>query len=135
MSKKFCNFRVKYQGSSIGFEHLAYPQSIENKCKGLTEVVQEQNQAIKKTSDQIIQLATTVENLTNVQPQPLPQSQPQPQSMRLRLPKLVLPEFTGKEPLDPFLKRIQNLLVTSYRSRTILVDFCYTAMPERLTYV
>ena len=32
MSKKFRNFRVKYQESSIGFEHLAYLQSIENKC-------------------------------------------------------------------------------------------------------
>ena len=27
------DFRVKYQESSIGFENLAYLQSIENKCK------------------------------------------------------------------------------------------------------
>ena len=33
MSKKFRNVRVKYQGSSIGFNNLAYLQSIENKCK------------------------------------------------------------------------------------------------------
>ena len=33
MSKKFRNFRVKYQESNIGFENLAYLQSIENKCK------------------------------------------------------------------------------------------------------
>ena len=33
--------------------------------------------------------------------------------MGLRLPNLVLPEFTGKEPLDRFLERIQNLLITS----------------------
>ena len=28
------DFRVKYQESSIGFENLAYLQSIENECKG-----------------------------------------------------------------------------------------------------
>ena len=33
MSKKFRNFRVKYQESSIEFENLAYLQSTENKCK------------------------------------------------------------------------------------------------------
>ena len=33
MSKKFRNFRVKYQESSIGFENLSYLQYIENKCK------------------------------------------------------------------------------------------------------
>ena len=33
MSKKFHNFRVKNQESSIGFENLAYLQSIGNKCK------------------------------------------------------------------------------------------------------
>ena len=33
MSKKFRNFRIKYQESSIGFKNLAYLQSIENKCK------------------------------------------------------------------------------------------------------
>ena len=27
------DFRVKYQESSIGFENVAYPQSIENECK------------------------------------------------------------------------------------------------------
>ena len=81
--------------------------------KGLTEVVQQQNQAMKNTSDQIKQLATTVENLTKVQPQPLPQSRPQPQSRGLRLSNLVSPEFTGKEPRDRFLERIQILLVTS----------------------
>ena len=32
MSEKFLNFCVKYQESSIGFENLAYLQSIENKC-------------------------------------------------------------------------------------------------------
>ena len=35
MSKKFRNFRVKYQKSSIGFENLAYLQSIENKLKNM----------------------------------------------------------------------------------------------------
>ena len=33
MSYKFHNVRVKYQESSIGFENLAYLQSIEGKCK------------------------------------------------------------------------------------------------------
>ena len=37
MSEKFCNFRVKYKESSIGFENLAYLQSIENKCKLLID--------------------------------------------------------------------------------------------------
>ena len=32
------NFWVKYQESSIGFENLAYLQSIENKCKGFYNV-------------------------------------------------------------------------------------------------
>ena len=50
--------------------------------KGLTAVVQEQSNAMKDTTDQIKQLATTVENLTKSQPQS------QPQSMGLRLPIL-----------------------------------------------
>ena len=75
--------------------------------KGLMAVVQEQSNAMKDTTDQIKQLAATVENLTKSQPQS------QPQSMGLRLPNLVLPEFTGKEPLDCFLERIQSLLITS----------------------
>ena len=73
--------------------------------KGLTAVVQEQSNAMKDTTDQIKQLAATVENLTK--------SQPQSQSMGLHLPNLVLPGFTGKEPLDSFLERIQSLLITS----------------------
>ena len=32
MFKKFRNFRVKCQESSIGFENIAYLQLIENKC-------------------------------------------------------------------------------------------------------
>ena len=39
MSKKFGNFRVKYQESSIGFENLAYLQSIENKWKQFTAII------------------------------------------------------------------------------------------------
>ena len=31
------DFRVKYQESSVGFENLAYLQSIENKCNALDE--------------------------------------------------------------------------------------------------
>ena len=36
------NFRVKYQELSIGFENLAYLQSIENKCNvddGITNIL------------------------------------------------------------------------------------------------
>ena len=33
INQTFQDFRVKYQESSIGFENLAYLQSIENKCK------------------------------------------------------------------------------------------------------
>ena len=75
--------------------------------KGLTAVVQEQSNAMKDTTDQIKQLAATVENLTKSHPQS------QPQSMALCLPNLVLPDFTGKEPLDRLLERIQSLLITS----------------------
>ena len=75
--------------------------------KGLMAVVQEQSNAMKDATDQIKQLAATVENLTKSQPQS------QRQSMGLRLPNLVLPEFTGREPLDRFLERIQSLLITS----------------------
>ena len=75
--------------------------------KGLTAVVQEQSNAMKDATDHIKQLAATMENLTKSQPQS------QPQSMGLRLPNMVLPEFTGKEPLDRFFERIQSLLITS----------------------
>ena len=64
---------------------------------------------MKATSDQIQHLAITVENLTKVQQVPVPSSQ----SPGLRLPNLVLPEYTGKEPLDRFLEQIESLLVSS----------------------
>ena len=38
MSKNFRNFWVKYQKSIIGFENLAYFQSIENKNKNKNRV-------------------------------------------------------------------------------------------------
>ena len=95
--------------------------------KGLTAVVQEQSNAVKDTIDQIKQLAETVENVMK--------SQPQPQSMGLRLPHLVLPEFTDKEPLESFLKRIQSLLITSNVPGSILADLFKTAVPKRLACV
>ena len=55
--------------------------------KGLTAVVQEQSNAMKDTTDQIKQLAATVENLMK--------SQPQPQSMGLRLPNLYCKGLCG----------------------------------------
>ena len=64
---------------------------------------------MKTTSDQIQHLAITVEKLTKVQQAPVPSSQ----SPGLRLPNLVLPEYTGKEPLDRFLEQIESLLVSS----------------------
>ena len=75
----------------------------------LNSVVQEQSNAMKATSDQIQHLAITVENLTKVQQEPVPSSQ----SPGLRLPDLVLPDYTGKEPLDCFLEQIESLLVSS----------------------
>ena len=77
--------------------------------KVLISVVQEQSNAMKATSDQIEHLAITVEILTKVQQAPVPSSQ----SPGLRLPNLVLPEYTGKEPLDRFLEQIESLLVSS----------------------
>ena len=77
--------------------------------KGLTSVVQEQSNAMKATSDQIQHLAITVENLTKVQQAPVLSSQ----SLGLRLPNLVLLEYTGKEPLDRFLEQIESLLISS----------------------
>ena len=64
--------------------------------KGLTAVVQEQSNAMKDTTDQIKQLATTVENLTKSQ------SQSQPQSMGLRLPILGGGGGEGWEDALPF---------------------------------
>ena len=77
--------------------------------KGITLVVQEQSNAMKATSDQIQHLAITVENLTKIQQTPVPSSQ----SPGLCLPNLVLREYTGKEPLDRFLRQIESLLVSS----------------------
>ena len=70
--------------------------------KGLTSVVQGQSYAMKARSDQIQHLAITVENLTKVQQAPVPSSQP-----GLRLPNLILPEYTGKESLDRFLDKLK----------------------------
>ena len=77
--------------------------------KVLTSVVQEQSNAAKTTSDQIQHLAITVENLTKVQEASVPSSQ----SPGLCLPNLVLPKYTGKEPLGHFLEQIESLLVSS----------------------
>ena len=76
--------------------------------KGLTAVVQSHTDSMKTTNTQIQQLAATVENLTKAQPT---QSKPT-LNAGLRLPNLVLPEFTGKEPLDRFLDHFQNLLIS-----------------------
>ena len=78
--------------------------------KGLTDIVQKQVDSMKSTDTQIQQLASTVENLAKTQPTP---SKPTIDNSGLRLPNLVLPEFTGKEPLDRFLDHLQNLLVSS----------------------
>ena len=37
--RNFVDFRVKYQESSIGFENLVYLQSIENKCKSWNKML------------------------------------------------------------------------------------------------
>ena len=77
--------------------------------KGLTAVVQSHTDSMTTTNTQIQQLAATIENLTKAQPI---QSKPTLNS-GLPLPNLVLPEFTGKEPLDRFLDHFQNLLTSS----------------------
>ena len=76
--------------------------------KGLTGIVQSYTDSIKTTNTQIQQLAATVENLTKGQPT---QSKPTLNS-GLRLPNLVLPEFTGKEPSDRFLDHLHNLVIS-----------------------
>ena len=75
--------------------------------KGLTAVVQSHTDSMKTTNTQIQQLAATLENLTETEPT---QSTPTPNS-GLRLPNLVLPEFTAKEPSDRFLDHLHNLLI------------------------
>ena len=63
--------------------------------KDLTDIVQKQVDSMKSTDTQIQQLASTVKNLAKTQPTP---SKPTIVNSGLRLPNLVLPEFTGKNP-------------------------------------
>ena len=88
--------------------------------KGLTDIVQKQVDSMKSTDTQIQQLASTVENLAKSQPTP---SKPTIVNSGLRLPNLVLPEFTGKEPLDRFLDHLQNLLVSSKVPRQYWITY------------
>ena len=60
--------------------------------KGLTDIVQRQVDSMKSADTQIQQLTSTVENLAKTQPTP---SKPTTVNSGLKLPKLVLPEFTG----------------------------------------
>ena len=94
---------------------------------GLTSVVQEQSNALKATSDQIQHLAITVENLTKVQQAPVPSSQ----SPGLCLPNLILPEYTGKEPLDRFLEQIESLLVSSAVPTKHWITYLKQQCPKR----
>ena len=87
--------------------------------KGLTEVVQRQNESMKHTKEHIKQLVNTVKNLAKIQP-----SEPKPTvTSGLRLPNLLLPEFTGKELLDRFLEHLQNLLISSNVPRQYWVTY------------
>ena len=88
--------------------------------KGLTDIVQKQVDSMKSTDTQIQQLASTVENLAKSQPTP---SKPTIVNSGLRLLNLVLPEFTGEEPLDRFLDHLQNLLVSSKVPRQYWITY------------
>ena len=52
-----------------------------------------------------------------------PPSKPTIVNSGLRLPNLVLPEFTCKEPLDRFLDHLQNLLVSSNVPRQYWITY------------
>ena len=93
--------------------------------KGLTAVVQEQSNAMKDTTDQIKQLAATVENLTKSQQQ----------SMGLRLPNLVSPEFTGKRAPGSFSQKDPKFINYFKCFRSILADLFKTAVPKKLACI
>ena len=76
--------------------------------KGLAEVVQQQHQSQKDTTQHLQRLVTTVEQLTQTLTPKVSAS-----TQELRLPNLVLPEYTSKTDLDRFLDQIQHLLETS----------------------
>ena len=57
--------------------------------EGHTAVVQEQSQTMNATTNRIKQLTDTVENLIKI-------TVATSHGLRLRLPNLVLPEFTGR---------------------------------------
>ena len=88
--------------------------------KGLTDIVQNQVNSMKSTDTQIQQFASTVENLAKTQPT---SSKPTIVNSGLRLPNLVLPEFTGKEASDRFLDHLQNLLVYSNVPRQYWITY------------
>ena len=76
--------------------------------KGLAEVVHQQHQSQKDTARHLQGLVTTVEQLTQTLNPKVSAS-----TQGLRLPNLVLPEYTSKTDLDRFLDQIQHLLETS----------------------
>ena len=76
--------------------------------KGLAEVVHQQHQSLKDTAQHLQGLVTTVEQLTQTLNPKVSAS-----TQELRLPNLVLPEYTSKTDLDRFLDQIQHLLETS----------------------
>ena len=69
--------------------------------KGLAEVVHQQHQSQKDTAQHLQGLVTTVEQLRQTL---TPKVSPSTQG--LRLPNLVLPEYTSKTDLDRFLDQI-----------------------------
>ena len=99
--------------------------------KGLSDIVQKQVDSMKSTDTQIQQLASTVENLAKTQPTP---SKPAIVNSGLRLPNLVLPEFTGKQPLDRFLDHLQNLLVSSNVPRQYWITYLKQCIKDSRAY-
>ena len=84
--------------------------------KGLAEVVKSQHsahkaeqeahlKAMKATNEHISNLIATVEGLSKQIPKSTATN-----NQGLRLPNLILPEYTGKQPLEHFINQMESLL-------------------------
>ena len=87
--------------------------------KGLAEVVKSQHsahkaeqeahlKAMKATNEHISNLTATVEGLSKQIPKSTATN-----NQGLRLPDLILPEYTGKQPLERFINQMESLLRSS----------------------
>ena len=90
----------------VSYPHVLYYYTWPHKRSG--RVIHQQHQSQKDTAQHLQGLVTTVEQLTQTL---TPKGSANTQG--LRLPNLVLPEYTSKTDLDCFLDQIQHLLETS----------------------